>query len=206
MARAEYQLLGVTAMLIACKYEEIYVPKIEDFVDITDNTYSKEQIMRKEFELLNSLDFDMTFPTTFRFLERYNNLSDSPKEVFLLACYLSELSLIEVKMNKWLPSRIASSALYLSRKMLKIPKPWSKDLCSVTLLSEAQVRDSAREICVLINVAHQKKIFEPIFRKFSTAKYLRVAQIPIKIREEAQKNKCDKQGPNEMQIDEKRIE
>ena len=39
--RSEYQLLGVTAMLIACKYEEIYVPKIEDFVDITDNTYTK---------------------------------------------------------------------------------------------------------------------------------------------------------------------
>ena len=38
--RSEYQLLGVTAMLIACKYEEIFVPKIEDFVDITDNTYS----------------------------------------------------------------------------------------------------------------------------------------------------------------------
>jgi len=39
-------LLGVTAMLVACKYEEIWVPKIEDFVDITDNTYTKEQILR----------------------------------------------------------------------------------------------------------------------------------------------------------------
>jgi len=44
--RSEFQLVGVTAMLIACKYEEIYVPKIEDFVDITDNTYSKEQILK----------------------------------------------------------------------------------------------------------------------------------------------------------------
>ena len=44
--RNEFQLVGVTAMLIACKYEEIYVPKIEDFVDITDNTYSKEQILK----------------------------------------------------------------------------------------------------------------------------------------------------------------
>lgn len=33
-------------MLVACKYEEIWVPKIEDFVDITDNTYTKEQILR----------------------------------------------------------------------------------------------------------------------------------------------------------------
>ena len=43
--RSEYQLLGVGAMLVACKYEEIYVPKVNDFVDITDNTYSKEQIL-----------------------------------------------------------------------------------------------------------------------------------------------------------------
>ena len=41
VARNEYQLLGVTAMLVACKYEEIWVPKIDDFVDITDNTYTK---------------------------------------------------------------------------------------------------------------------------------------------------------------------
>ena len=41
IARKDYQLLGITSMLIASKYEEIYIPKIEDFVDITDNTYTK---------------------------------------------------------------------------------------------------------------------------------------------------------------------
>lgn len=42
VARNEYQLLGTTAMLIACKYEERYPPVIEDFVHITDNTYSRD--------------------------------------------------------------------------------------------------------------------------------------------------------------------
>jgi len=32
-------------MFIACKYEEIYVPKLDDFVDITDNTYTQAQIL-----------------------------------------------------------------------------------------------------------------------------------------------------------------
>ncbi len=32
-------------MLIACKYEEIHVPALTDFVDITDNTYTKKQIL-----------------------------------------------------------------------------------------------------------------------------------------------------------------
>jgi hypothetical protein len=31
--------VGVTAMLIASKYEEIYPPTVKDFVYITDNAY-----------------------------------------------------------------------------------------------------------------------------------------------------------------------
>ena len=95
------------------------MPRIEDFVDITDNTYTKQQILEQEFHVLKTLNYDITFPTIYRFLERYHALSESNPEAFYLACYLTELSLIEVKMNKWLPSKIASSALYLAKKMLK---------------------------------------------------------------------------------------
>ena len=35
------QLLGSTAMFVACKYEEIYPPELADFVFICDNLYSK---------------------------------------------------------------------------------------------------------------------------------------------------------------------
>ena len=61
-------------MLIASKYEEIYVPKIEDFVDITDNTYTKQQILKQEFLILKHLNFEITFPTVYRFLERFHAL------------------------------------------------------------------------------------------------------------------------------------
>lgn len=39
--RTNLQLVGVTAMLIATKYEEIYGPVVDDFVYITDNAYTK---------------------------------------------------------------------------------------------------------------------------------------------------------------------
>lgn len=52
-------------------------------------------------------------------------------------------------------------------------------MVSVTGLNERMIRDSAREICVLINLAHTKKVFEPIYKKYSTNKYLKVAQIPV---------------------------
>lgn len=122
--RGEYQLVGVTAMLIACKYEEILVPKIEDFCDITDNTYNRENILKQEFQILHALNYDITFPTVFRFLERFHVVTQTSQETLFLAQYLTELCLIEASMNKWAPSRVACSALYLARKMLKHSYPW----------------------------------------------------------------------------------
>ena len=87
-------------------------------------------------------------------MERYHALSETTEEVLTLANYLCELTLIEVKMNKWKPSRIASSALYLAKKMLQADSPWSPQMQNLTNLGERAVRDSAREICILINLAH----------------------------------------------------
>lgn len=42
--RGKLQLVGVTSMLLASKYEEIYPPAVDEFVYITDNTYSREQV------------------------------------------------------------------------------------------------------------------------------------------------------------------
>ena len=70
---------------------------------------------------MQELNYDITFPTTYRFLERYNELigASGKPEVFPLACYLTELCLVDIKLNKWLPSRVATSALYLSKKMVE---------------------------------------------------------------------------------------
>jgi hypothetical protein len=46
--RTKLQLVGVTSMLIASKYEEIYAPEVRDFVYITDKAYSKEEILKME--------------------------------------------------------------------------------------------------------------------------------------------------------------
>ena len=46
--RTNLQLVGVTAMLIASKYEEIYAPEVRDFVYITDNAYTKDEILLME--------------------------------------------------------------------------------------------------------------------------------------------------------------
>ncbi|KAK3020550.1 hypothetical protein RJ639_047462, partial [Escallonia herrerae] len=49
--RQKLQLLGITCMLIASKYEEICAPRIEEFCFITDNTYTKEEVWHLSLSL-----------------------------------------------------------------------------------------------------------------------------------------------------------
>jgi cyclin B len=71
VTRKRLQLVGVTAMLVASKYEEIWAPEVRDFVYISDKAYGRDEILGMEKQMLNSLAFDLTVPTPFPFLARY---------------------------------------------------------------------------------------------------------------------------------------
>lgn len=55
MTTKQLQLVGVTAMLVASKYEETYPPEVGDFVYITDNAYTAAQIRKMEVKLKTQL-------------------------------------------------------------------------------------------------------------------------------------------------------
>ena len=64
-------------MYIASKFEEIFPPEISDFTYITDDTYTKLQIVRMERLILKALDFNLSAPNTHIFLLRYLKASDA---------------------------------------------------------------------------------------------------------------------------------
>jgi hypothetical protein len=112
-------------MLIACKYEEIYPPIVKDFVYITDNAYTKEEILDMERRLLCALDFDIQINSAYRFLERFSKILKADAVIFNLARYLIELGLVNYKTVRFAQSNLAASALYLSLKMTKNQNPWN---------------------------------------------------------------------------------
>ena len=52
------QLIGVTSLLIACKYEEIFSPEVRDFICILDREYEREDLMEEENNILKILKFE----------------------------------------------------------------------------------------------------------------------------------------------------
>ncbi|KAE8726253.1 Cyclin-A2-1 [Hibiscus syriacus] len=78
------QLLGVTCMLIASKYEEICAPRVEEFCFITDNTYTRGEVLEMERKVLNFLYFQLSVPTTKTFLRRFIRAAQATYEVLYL--------------------------------------------------------------------------------------------------------------------------
>ncbi|KAL5074279.1 hypothetical protein RYX36_013263 [Vicia faba] len=128
------QLLGVTCMLIASKYEEISAPRVEEFCFITDNTYTKEEVVKMEKEVLSLLRFQLSVPTTKTFLRRFiqaaqSSYKDPRVELEFLANYLAELTLVEYSFLQFLPSLVAASAVFLARWTLNHSEhPWTPTL------------------------------------------------------------------------------
>lgn len=63
------------------KYEEIYPPEIGEFVYITDDTYTKQQVLRMEKLLLKVLSFDLCAPSTLTFINLFSSMMNIPEKV-----------------------------------------------------------------------------------------------------------------------------
>ncbi|XP_059061933.1 cyclin-A2-like [Achroia grisella] len=119
VVRTKLQLVGTAATYIAAKYEEVYPPEVSEFVYITDDTYTKREVLRMEHLILKVLSFDLSTPTSLAFLSHYCISNGLSKKTFHLAAYLSELCLLEADPYlQFKPSIIAASALATARHCL----------------------------------------------------------------------------------------
>ncbi|XP_027902218.1 cyclin-A2-2-like isoform X1 [Vigna unguiculata] len=146
------QLLGVTSMLIASKYEEMCPPRVEEFCFITDNTYTKEEVLKMEREVLNVIHFQLSVPTIKTFLRRFIQAAQSSYkapcvELEFLANYLAELALVEYSFFQFLPSLVAASAVFLARWTLNDSEhPWNPTLEHYTNYKASELKTVVLEL------------------------------------------------------------
>lgn len=172
--RRELQLVGIAAMLIACKYEEIWAPEVNDFVAISESAYSNEQILKMEKAILGKLEWYITVPTPYVFLSRYIKASISDNEVEYLVYFLAELALMNYGSIAYCPSMIAASAVYVARQTLFKMPVWTETLKSHTGFSESQLIECAKMLVNLHSVAPGHKL-QSVYKKYSKAEKCAVA-------------------------------
>jgi len=112
--RNRLQLVGVTSLLIACKYEEMYPPEVKDCVYITDRAYTRQDVLDMEANIVKVLRFSLTVPTGHPFLQRFLYITESSALVRNLANYYMERMLQEHSALEFKPSLLAAAAVCLA--------------------------------------------------------------------------------------------
>lgn len=176
VGRSILQLVGVTCLMIACKYEEIMVPHIKDFVYITDSAYTKEQILEFEIKILNSLNYEVVIPCSLSFFDIISINYNFSKEHIAFGKYMLDLYMLDYRMTKYLPSLIANSVAYLVMKFCKIGN--YQELYSVWNCNSnsALLKDCAREICYLVDNIDKSNL-KAVKTKYQKDQYFGVANI-----------------------------
>ena len=117
--RRRLQLVGITCMLVAAKYWEIYPPTIDDFVYISDHTYDKEQVLDMERAVLTTLRFQLTTPTAWEFGRRLGRDCAQGEVEQALMDFLLEAFVQEPAFLHHRPSVVAASAAYLAMSTMR---------------------------------------------------------------------------------------
>ena len=174
-SRAKLQLVGVTAMFIACKYEEIYPPDLKDFVYITDGAYVKQDVLDMEYKMLKSLEFNITFPTQWNIFEIYKKKLGLDEKTVKLAWFLMELCLINYKILKFKMSYIAASAILIAIKTLGV---YRSDFSEIIGIEENKLDECCKEMnnFYIYNSTHN---LQAIRKKFALAKFNEVSKIKV---------------------------
>lgn len=189
VSKHELQLIGSTALLIACKYEEMTIPGMNDFVYVSDNAYSKEDMKEMERQMISSLFFDLGRPLSINFLRRYSKIVQATDIEHTLGKYLLDLTFTDHSSSHLNPSYTASCASFLSRYLFAYKRVTSST--SIALLIEnlwpnkfmnyhtgytyEQIRSGIEQLAQLL-VAQETTKLRSVQKKFSQSNLFSIAQ------------------------------
>ncbi|NXM02268.1 CCNB2 protein, partial [Tyrannus savana] len=176
--RKKLQLVGVTAMLVASKYEEILCPDVADFVYITDNAYTSSEIREMEMIILKELNFDLGRPLPIHFLRRASKAGEADAKQHTLAKYLMELTLIDYDMVHHRPSEIAAAALCLSQKILGHDKWGTKQQYYTGYAEDSLLMTMKHMAKNVVRVNEKFTKYTAVKNKYASSKLMMISTIP----------------------------
>lgn len=120
--RKKFQLLGVCALSLASKQNEILLHRMKEYIYITDYAYNENEINEMEFDILKTLDFNLLFPTVLDFYEilaKQQNFEKNSK-MFYFGEFLFESFFLNSNYLKYTSSTIACAVGYIVMKFFKM--------------------------------------------------------------------------------------
>lgn len=112
------QLVGITSLMVAAKYEEICAPSIKNLVYLCQNSCTEAQIQEAEKYVLKTINWNLSYPSPITFLRRISKADGFDAQSRTIAKYLMEIYCVEWRLIAHPPSLIAAGAMWLARLVL----------------------------------------------------------------------------------------
>jgi len=168
---SKLQLVGVTAMFIATKYEEVITPGIQAFYHLADGGYTDVEILRAERYVLKVLDFNFSYANPMNFLRRISKADNYDIQTRTVAKYFMEISLLDYRLMEHPPSLVAAAAAWLAREVLERGE-WHPTLVHYSTYSEQELLGTAEIMLdyLLRPISHQF-----FHKKYANKKFMRAS-------------------------------
>jgi hypothetical protein len=163
------QLVGITAMFIASKYEEVLSPHIANFRHIADDGFTEAEILSAERFVLATLNYDLSYPNPMNFLRRISKADNYDIESRTFGKYLMEIGLLDHRLMGYRPSHIAAAAMYLARLILDRGE-WDETLSYYAGYTEEEIQPV---VLIMIDYMARPVIHEAFFKKYASKKFLK---------------------------------
>lgn len=169
------QLVGVTAMFIASKVEEVLSPHVTNFRHVADDGFTEEEILQAEKFVLQALDYCLSYPNPLNFLRRISKADNYDVQTRTLGKYLLEISCLDHRFIAYPPSQVAAAAMYLARLILERGE-WDATLSYYSGYNEEELQPV---FLLMLDYLHGPVIHDAFFKKYASKKFLKGKPFPI---------------------------
>jgi len=194
VALIKFQLVGVTALFVASKYEEVICPSVTNFLYMTDGGYDSDEILKAETYMLEMLQWDLRYPNPLNFLRRVSKADHYDIQSRTFAKYFMEISVVDYRLVAIPPSLLAATSIWLARKLLG-RGTWDANLIHYSGYTQQEILPSAqimldyilRSGCKNLGMGLQPSFLgatseggnehSNLFKKYATRKFFRVSEL-----------------------------
>ncbi|KAL0215315.1 hypothetical protein P9112_007499 [Eukaryota sp. TZLM1-RC] len=180
--RSRLTAIAITCLFISSKVSDRVVPFLTELIDVAD--VSKRDILKTEGMVLDTLEFDVTYPTLVCFVKTIFAMHSFPDKVRYLSNYLLELLLLCHRLSSFPPSLVAICVVSLASHL----SGFSFNLaCISDFLSEVFDLKSYQQLYdlivrQLIQLQHsvKKANLSASFRKYDVASCFFVSSVDLR--------------------------
>ncbi|KAJ6260490.1 LOW QUALITY PROTEIN: Cyclin-A2-1 [Drechslerella dactyloides] len=166
------QLVGIVALFIAAKYEEIEQPALDSLVYMVDNAYNREEMKSCEAYMLRVLNWEINAPGPMNFLRHISIADDLQWDIRALAKYFIEATLMDQRFVGTPMNYVVAACYYLARIMLN-EGDWETKHIHYSGYTAAQLGPSVQ---ILVETMGDPKSHHPaVYNKYADKRFKRVA-------------------------------